>query len=136
MQIRLPNSGLLERKRHRLATFTAALCLVCFALAQGASQLTNTKRITAVQLAESAEGSRVTVTGDSLLDDYEAFRRGDRFYVRIPATDFVAAQPSFQGKGFEDVQVQKVGDSVVISFRLQPGVNARVIGAANRLDVI
>ena len=136
MQIWLPKSELLERKRRRFSTFTAALCLICFSLAQGASQLTNTKRITAVQVGESAEGSRVIVTGDSLLDDYEAFRRGDRFYVRIPSADFVAASPRFQGHGFEDVQVQKVGDSVVISFRLHPGANARVIGAANRLEVI
>src|SRR5687767_11138558 len=136
MQTRLPKSGLLERKRRRLSTFTAALCLICFSLAQGASQLTNTKRITAVQVGESAEGSRVIVTGDSVIDDYEAFRRGERFYVRIPSADFVAASPRFQGHGFEDVQVQKVGDSVVISFRLHPGANARVIGAANRLEVI
>lgn len=136
MQIRLPKSGLLERKQRHLSTFMAALCLVCFSLAQGASQLTNTKRITAVQVGESAEGSRVSITGDSLLDDYEAFRRGDRFYVRIPSAEFAAASPRFQGHGFEDVQVQKVGDSVVISFRLHPGANARVIGAANRLDVI
>ena len=108
MQTRLPKFGLLERKRRRLSTFTAALCLICFSLAQGASQLTNTKRITAVQVGESAEGSRVIVTGDSVLDDYEAFRRGERFYVRIPSADFVAASPRFQGQGFEDVKVQKV----------------------------
>ena len=136
MQIKLPKSGLLERKRRRLSAFTAALCLICFSLTQGVGQLTSTKRITAVQVGESAEGSRVIVTGDSLLDDYEAFRRGERFYVRIPSADFVAASPRFQGHGFEDVQVQKVGDSVVISFRLHPGANARVIGAANRLEVI
>lgn len=136
MHIWLPITGPLQFTPRRLSTFTAALCLICFSLAQGASQLTNTKRITAVQVGESAEGSKVIVTGDSLLDDYEAFRRGDRFYVRIPSADFVAAAPRFQGHGFEDVQVQKVGDSVVISFRLHPGANARVIGAGNRLEVI
>ena len=136
MRIRITKFGLLELKQRHLSTFTAALCLICISLAQGASQLTNPRRITAVQVGESGEGSRVIVTGDSLLDDYEAFRRGDRFYVRIPAADFVAALPRFQGHGFEDVQVQKVGDSVVISFRLHPGTNARVIGAANRLEVI
>ena len=136
MQIRFPNFGLLHQAGSRLTKILVALCIVCFSLTQTASQLPNTKRITAVHLSESSEGSRVTVTGDSLLDDYEAFRRGERFYVRIPAADFTAAQPRFQGHGFEDVQVQKVGDSVVISFRLHPGANARVIGAANRLDVI
>ena len=136
MQIRLPYAAVLERKRNGLATFTAAICLVCLPLAQGTSQLTNTKRITAVSMSESAEGSRVRVNGDSVLDDYEAFRRGNRFYVRIPAADFVAAPRRFQGNGFEDVQVQKVGHSVVISFRLYPGANARVISIDNRLDVI
>ncbi|HKO61955.1 MAG TPA: hypothetical protein VJV03_12405 [Pyrinomonadaceae bacterium] len=136
MRIRLLNLAALERKRHALAMFTASVCLICFACTQVASQLTNPKRITALTLGETSEGSQVTVTGDSILDDYEAFRRGDRFYVRIPAADFVAAQPRFHGNGFEDVQIQKVGDSVVISFRLHPGANARVIGVANRLNVI
>jgi hypothetical protein len=105
-------------------------------MAHGASQLKTSKRITAVQFAESAEGSRVTVTSDSALDDYEAFRRGDRFYVKIPFAEFSAAQPNFQGAGFEDVQVQKTGDSVIISFKLLPGASARVSEGSNRLEVL
>ena len=127
---------LLQRKALRVAMFTASFFFVGFAVVHGGSQLINTKRITALQLGESAEGSRVTITGDSLLDEYEAFSRGDRFYVRIPAADFVASQPRFKGIGFEDVQVQKVGGSVVISFRLHAGATARVMETANRLEVI
>ena len=134
MHTRLLNPAFKANVR-RLTTFTMFLCVVCFSLAHATTQL-NTKRITGLHLAETAEGSRVTVTGDSLLDDYEAFRRGERFYVRIPSADFTSAHPRFQGPGFDDVQVQKVGDGVVISFRLHPGANARVIGAANRLEVI
>jgi hypothetical protein len=76
------------------------------------------------------------VVADSTLDDYEAFRRGDHFYIKIPSTEFTAMQPRFRGDGFDDVQVQKMGDSVVISFKLQPGASARVDGGSNRLEVI
>jgi hypothetical protein len=70
------------------------------------------------------------------LIDYKAFRRGDRFYVKISLADFSAAAPHFRADGFEDVQVQKVGDSSVVSFKLQPGASARVDQYSNRLDVV
>lgn len=96
----------------------------------------NQRRVTAVQLGNAAEGSRVTVSSDAPLNDYEGFRRGDRFYVKIPWADFVSAAPRFRGDGFDDVQVQKVGDGVVLSFKLQPGAMARIDQRGNRLDVI
>lgn len=109
---------------------------IWIALTPGAAQSRNPKRITSLHIGEASEGSRVTVVSDAALNDYEAFRRGDRFYVRIPLADFGAGQPGFRGDGFEDVQVQKIGDSVVISFKLQPGATARVDQRSNRLDVI
>ena len=118
-----------------LLTLTAVLCLFSLALAQSANQQKGTRRVTALLIGHAAEGSRVTVIADSTLDDYEAFRRGDRFYVKIPSAEFSATQPGFHADGFDDVQVQKVGDSVVISFKLQPGASARVDGSANRLEV-
>jgi hypothetical protein len=114
----------------------AFLISIWFALTPGAAQSKFQKRITSLQIGEGTEGARVTVVSDSLLNDYEAFRRGDRFYVRIPLADFTAGKPGFRGDGFEDVQVQKVGDSVVVSFKLQPGASARVDQHSNRLDVI
>lgn len=78
----------------------------------------------------------MTVVSDSALNDYEAFRRGDRFYVKIPLADFSSALPQLRADGFEDVQVQRVGDNVVVSFKLQPGATARVEQRSNRLDVI
>jgi hypothetical protein len=126
----------LFRKNHwRTGVALAFVCLTCLGLSQSATQLTNQKRITSLQIGEATEGSRVTIVSDSALNDYEAFRRGDRFYVRIPLADFAAAQPSFHGDGFDDVQVQRVGDSTVISFKLQPGASARVDQRTNRLDV-
>lgn len=124
-----------NRTRSSLALLTC-LFAIWFALTPGAAQSKLQKRITSLQIGEASEGARVTVVSDSLLNDYEAFRRGDRFYVRIPLADFTAAKPGFLGDGFEDVQVQKVGDSVVVSFRLQPGASARVDQHSNRLDVI
>ena len=126
----------LKRKQSHLVTLTVAVCLFCFALAQGASQLKAVKRITGLHSGETVEGSRVTVTADGVLDDYEAFRRGDRFYVRIPSAEFTASLPRLHGDGFEDLQVQKLGDGVVISFKLQPGASARVNGGSNQLEVV
>jgi hypothetical protein len=102
----------------------------------GSAQLKNQRRVTGVQLSTAAEGSRVIVASDTPLNDYEGFRRGDRFYVKIPWADFVSATPRFRADGFDDVQVQKVGDSVVISFKLQPGASARIDQRGNRLEVV
>lgn len=112
------------------------VCLLSFAITPGSAQLLNQKRITALQLGEAAEGSRVTIVSDSALSDYEAFRRGDRFYVKIPLAEFKSVPPHCCANGFEDVQVQRVGDSLIVSFRLQPGATARVEQRSNRLDVI
>jgi len=108
----------------------------CVVVISGAAQLKTQKRVTAVQLGDSVGGSRVTIVSDSSLSDYEAFRRGDRFYVKIPLASFAAAAPNFRGNGFEDVRAQNVGDSVIISFKLQSGATARVDQRSNRLDVI
>jgi hypothetical protein len=94
------------------------------------------KRITSVFTTTTAEGSRVTVASDSPLNDYEAYRRGDRFYLRIPLADLPSARGSLLGRGFDDVQIQRYGDGVIFSFRLQPGTTAHVAEAPNRLDVI
>jgi hypothetical protein len=129
--------SLVFRSRARCGfALLASVISIWFALTPGAAQSKNQKRIFSLQIGEASEGARVTVVSDSALNDYEAFRRGDRFYVRIPSADFVAGKPGFRGDGFEDVQVQKVGDSVVVSFKLQPGATARVDQRANHLDVI
>jgi hypothetical protein len=123
-------------KRRGAVVLASLVCLILVTFIPGASQLKTQKRITALQLGDAAEGARVTIVSDSALNDYEAFRRGDRFYVRIPLADFISIPPSFRADGFEDVQVQKVGDSLLISFRLQPGASAHVDLRTNRLDVI
>jgi hypothetical protein len=114
----------------------ACLFLLSVTHKSGSAQTRNQKRVTAVQMGQASEGTRVTVVSDSALSDYEAFRRGDRFYVKIPLADYTAAQPRLRGNGFENVQVQKFGDGVVVSFKLQAGASARVDQRSNRLDVI
>lgn len=136
MKTNSPQSWILENRWRQGVQLFAFLSLICLAVVSGVAQLKNQKRVTALQLGEAAAGARVTIVSDSALNDYEAFRRGDRFYVKIPLAEFAAAQPTFRGNGFEDVRVQKVGDSVVVSFKLQPGATARVDQRSNRLDVI
>lgn len=121
--------------RHTAILFVF-LGLISISATLGLSQVKSQKRVTALQLGDAPAGARVTIVSDSALNDYEAFRRGDRFYVKIPLADFSAATPNFRGTGFEDVHVQKVGDSVIVSFKLQPGATARVDQRSNRLDVI
>ncbi len=113
----------------------AFLFVLSLVIAPGSAQLKTQKRVTSLQLTGAAEGSRVTIVSDSALSDYEAFRRGDRFYVKIPLAYFSSSLPRFHGDGFEDVQVQKTGGSVIVSFKLQPGASARVDQRSNRLDV-
>jgi HEAT repeats len=85
--------------------------------------------------SDSSEGSRVALSSNQSLNDYEAYRRGDRFYVKIPAADVSRAE-TIRGRGFADVKAQRSGDSTVVSFRLQPGATARVEQRSNRLDVV
>ena len=84
---------------------------------------------------DSSEGSRVAITSDQSLNNYEAYRRGDRFYVKIPAADVPRAE-ALRGRGFSDVKSQRTGDSTVLSFRLQPGATAHVEQRGNKLDVV
>lgn len=136
MEPNLIKSTLFANGWRCVAILLASVCLVWVAFISSSAQLKTEKHVTSLQLGQAAEGARVTIISDEALNDYEAFRRGDRFYVRIPQAAFAFSQPTFHGDGFDDVQVQKVGDSVVVSFKLQPGASARVDERSNRLDVI
>ena len=88
-----------------------------------------------LRASDSPDGSRVALSSDQSLNDYEAYRRGDRFYVRIPQSEVPRAE-TVRGRGFADVKTQKTGDSTVVSFRLQPGATAHVEQRGNKLDVV
>jgi len=91
--------------------------------------------IATLHSTDSSEGSRVAITSDQSLNDYEAYRRGDRFYVKIPAAEVPRAE-AVRGRGFADVKSQRTGDSTLLSFRLQPGSTAHVEQRGNKLDVV
>ena len=91
--------------------------------------------VATLRASDSSEGSRVAISSDQSLNNYEAYRRGDRFYVKIPAADVPRAE-AVRGRGFADVKAQRAGDSTVLSFRLQPGAAAHVEQRANKLDVV
>jgi hypothetical protein len=95
----------------------------------------NRQHTTTLRSSDTAEGSRVAISSDRSLSDYEAYRRGDRFYVKIPAADVPRAEAT-RGRGFADVKAQRGADSTVISFRLQPGTTAHVEQRSNKLDVV
>lgn len=129
------------------AALVAALALTALVFAGvagaqrgGASRQANTnsgggnKRVV-VRSGETARGSRMTVTADDSFKDYSAYRSGDRFYVVLPKSAAGAARGG-SGKGYSDMQVQQRGDSVVLSFRVQPGAKPRVQQQFNRLEVV
>ena len=125
------------RKRGYTAAGALSLCLFfCFGMVRAGAQLRTQKRITSVWTATGAEGSRVTVASDGQLNDYEAYTRGNRFYVKIPSADLPSTTGSLLGRGFDDVQIQRAGDGIILSFRLQPGTTARVDHKLNRIEVV
>ena len=136
MKTKFLKSVVLESKQRCGVALLSFVCSLWFALMPVAAQSPNQKRITALQPGAAAEGSRLTIVSDSALNDYEAFRRGDHFYVKIPLAESTSELPHCCGDGFKDVKVKRVGDNLVVSFRLQPGANARVDQRSNELDVI
>jgi len=94
------------------------------------------KQLTTPRSSDTSDGSRVTIASDGVLNDYSAYRSGNRFYVVIPEADAPQVAGSVRGRGFENVQVQKRGGDAVISFQLQPGTAARVNQKFNKLDVV
>ncbi|HEX8720222.1 MAG TPA: HEAT repeat domain-containing protein [Pyrinomonadaceae bacterium] len=140
---------MLKRTRRKLlATLTAVLALSALAFAAGAGAQRGgarqanqgagagrTKRVFVGRGSETNKGSRVTITADDSLKDYRAYRSGDRFYVELPKS---AAGSGLRGsgKGYSDMQVEQRGDSVVLSYRVQPGAKSRVEQRFNRLEVV
>ncbi|MGB8509241.1 MAG: hypothetical protein WCD76_12710, partial [Pyrinomonadaceae bacterium] len=94
------------------------------------------KRVFISRSSDSGQGSRQTIKSDNPLNDYSAYRSGDRFYVVLPKADADALPKGGGGRGFSDMQVQRRGNDVVLSYKVQPGSKPRVEQKFNRLDVI
>jgi HEAT repeat protein len=95
----------------------------------------SSRRVFVGRGSDTSSGSRVTIKSDDPLNDYSAYRSGDRFYVVLPKSAAGAISKG-SGKGYTDVQVQQRGDSVVVSYKVQPGAKPRVEQKFNRLDVV
>jgi hypothetical protein len=95
-----------------------------------------TKHVFVGSGSNTAQGSRVTIKSDNPLNDYSAYRSGDRFYVVLPRAAAGGVARGGAGHGYSDMQVQQRGDSVVLSYRVQPGAKPRVEQKFNRLDVV
>jgi len=80
--------------------------------------------------------SGITITSDAPLNDYEAYRSGNRYYVVLPHANAAGLPDKLRGRGFDDVQVQGRGDGIVISFRLKPGASAHIDQKFNKLYII
>jgi hypothetical protein len=122
-----------------LVVLSAAAALVLFmsgaVLAQGVTGL-QPRRIVPPRTSEVPEGSRVTIKADASLDDYTAYLSAGRFHVLIPQSELSSAADVLQpGRGFTDLQVERRGESLEFSFKLEPGVTASVAQKFNRLDV-
>ncbi|HLL13543.1 MAG TPA: HEAT repeat domain-containing protein [Pyrinomonadaceae bacterium] len=128
-------------RRWLLLAFVASLCLAAVNFervraqqpAATPAQKARTKRITPLKTSETADGSRVTITSDGELNDYSAYRSGDRFIVVVPQAE--GGGGGARGRGFEGAQVERRGKDLVYTFKLQPGATARVNQRFNRLDV-
>src|SRR5215213_7666714 len=95
------------------------------------------KRLASVRTLEApAGGSRVVVTSDTSLGDYEAYNEAGRFVVLIPSATAPKIQQELRGRGFTDASVGSRGADVMLSFRLDAGARARVAQRFNRLEII
>ena len=57
-----------------------------------AAQKRPQKTITPLRSNDTNEGSRITIRADAPLNDYSAYRSGDRYYVVIPDANAPGAQ--------------------------------------------
>ncbi len=95
------------------------------------------KRLASIRAHEvPAGGSRVVVTSDTSLGDYEAYNEAGRFVVLIPSATAPKIQNELNGRGFTDAFVGSRGADVMLSFRLDAGARARVAQRFNRLEII
>ncbi|HEX8142635.1 MAG TPA: HEAT repeat domain-containing protein [Pyrinomonadaceae bacterium] len=102
----------------------------------GASSQPAKKSLTELRASDSPQGGRATITSDVPLNDYEAYRSGNRYYVVIPQASAPTVPGNMRARGFEDVEVHKRGNDTVLSFRLKPGTTAYVKQKFNKLDVV
>ena len=92
------------------------------------------RHITGITSTDVSGGSEVLISADGPLDAITSYRDGDRFNVLI--TQANAAQlGEVHGRGFADMQVQRNGSDLILSFKLSPGFSARAVERNNQLII-
>jgi Carbohydrate family 9 binding domain-like len=119
------------------AQTTPQRAVIATATAVASASRPQPKRLATIRSLEATEGSRVVITSDASLSDYQAFADNGRFYVLIPTAVEPTAQHDLQrGRGFTNVEIGQRGDDVMISFILEAGARASVNQRFNRLEVL
>jgi hypothetical protein len=127
-----PLAALVPARAQQLAALTGPN-----APAPRSAEAPRAKRLAPLRVSETQDGARVSVTADAPLADYDAYREGARFYVRLPQASAVAAQRDLaSAPGLNAARVEQRGADVLLVLELQPGVSARVRQSFNRLDVL
>lgn len=93
------------------------------------------KRLAALRSSDAPEGSRVLITSDATLSDYEAYTEGRRFNVLLVNAIEPKIQNELRGRGFTDAKIEARGSDVLLSFGLEDGASAHVNQRFNRLEV-
>src|SRR5215207_1088813 len=95
-----------------------------------------TKRISFGRNIETSAGSRQTIRSEASLNDYSAYRVGDRYYVILPQASAGGDVRLPGGRAYTEMRAQRRGADVLISYLLRPGFSARVEQRFGRLDVV
>lgn len=98
-------------------------------------QTSQSRSVTALRRSETPQGSRLSIISDGTLNDYSAYRMGDRFFIIIPRARAPVKQPG-SGQGFAQLRVEPRGNDLLLSFRVPEGRNARVSQRFNKLDIL
>ncbi|HEX8888709.1 MAG TPA: DUF5916 domain-containing protein [Pyrinomonadaceae bacterium] len=91
--------------------------------------------LASLRSADTPEGSRVIVTSDVTLNDFQAYTEGNRFYLLIPYSTEPKIQNELHGRGFTDALITRRGEDVLFSFGLEEGASAHVQQRFNRLEI-
>ncbi|HEV7374739.1 MAG TPA: DUF5916 domain-containing protein [Pyrinomonadaceae bacterium] len=92
--------------------------------------------LAAIRSISDATGSRLIVTSDVTLTDYQAYQNGGRFFLLIPYSTEPKIQNELRGRGFTDAVIERRGEDVLLSFALEAGARAHVSQRFNRLEVL
>ncbi|HVF51485.1 MAG TPA: DUF5916 domain-containing protein [Pyrinomonadaceae bacterium] len=104
--------------------------------AVAATRRAQPRRLVPLRTSDTAAGSRVVISSDTPIDDYAAYRNGNRFFLLIPRAEAADLQSQLAGRGFTLAQVETKGEDVLLTFTLDEGATARVNQKFNRLEVL